>query len=167
MGRGIQAFFEGVCLAMILEISDKKVKINLKYLSAGLLILTLVLYVLRKYIYIHFGKNIDVLGNCKPVLTFIVFPCVIYLSLMSRHINKVLSFTPLVYFGQYSYAIYLLNLPIYYLEHYMIGIFHLDINYSSIGAFLILNIVLLIIAIVLHHLYEKPLIRWLKIKFKI
>lgn len=164
MGRGIYTFFLGVCLAIVLDIRDPKINAFLIRLAAIILGIIAALFLLQKYVRVYISPDApDIVGSYGGIFPIAVFPCLIYLSLTVPGINKIASFKPFARLGEYSYSIYLLNLPVFYLERCAVDSLHLNIDYSSKIIFLVLNGILLFTAVLVHKYFEKPAIAWAKV----
>ena len=164
MGRGIYTFFLGVCLAIVLDIRDPKINAFLIRLAAIILGIIAALFLLQKYVRVYISPDApDIVGSYGGIFPIAVFPCLIYLSLTVPGINKIASFKPFARLGEYSYSIYLLNLPVFYLERCAVDSLHLNIDYSSKIIFLVLNGILLFTAVMVHKYFEKPAIAWAKV----
>jgi len=93
----------------------------------------------------------------KVTYAVVLFPLVIWAGLSFSPVIKVLSWRPLVFLGDASYAIYLCHFPIQMVIVTLDQSLGLHINYSSYWFYALYVVVTLAVASVVHVRFEKPM----------
>ena len=94
------------------------------------------------------------------ILSAFFAPLILLLALNKGYISKALSFRPLIFLGEISYCIYILQFPVFtFLERFFI-------NSNSTMRFYSLLLILIVISIICYIIIELPGKKYIKIFFK-
>jgi peptidoglycan/LPS O-acetylase OafA/YrhL len=99
----------------------------------------------------------------KPfTLTLVVFPLVVVSVLKVPLLAKVFSLRPLTFFGDISYAVYLLHVPIQMVTLSVAQAEHITLPVATNGFFFAWAATLVVLATAAHYGIERPAQRWLR-----
>lgn len=153
VAEGYIAFFSGGLLYYVLNVTEDKKRESA--IAAGLILAVLfVLHILG----VPTGSHTIVFGA-------VLFPCLLFLALRVKVLNRLFSLPPLVYLGRISFSIYLCNYPI---EIFMVLLderLNLRINYSSPVFFFAFMFVHVLAASVFWKVFEDMIPKQLKQKY--
>lgn len=104
VARGLINFFEGILLHILINQYNninKKAKTILKISSLLMIIISIII--------LNNPDNFKYIGDIKLLLSFVVFPAIIYLCYNSRIIEKISNNKFITYIGNLSFDIYMMN----------------------------------------------------------
>lgn len=157
MARGITSYFIGVVLC---EMYKRYHKNKSSLTNMGIYIYLLISYIaFRKFGTGWMGENIYLAILCFA-------PAIIWITVNSTLVNKVLSIKPIVFLGRISLYIYLLHFPVQYFIKIIDVMFDLKIRYSSCLFIILYSFGTILISAIAYGFYSKVNNVWIAKRVK-
>jgi len=160
VSRGLMGFFIGCITGEVYNFCNVSKKIGnvfTGFCCFAMLFLTIVPAL--------FGY--DVLKSWALVYTFAFFPAFVFVVLKIKVLSNIFSIKPLVYFGNLSYAIYLLHYPCQLIVKTLDEFTGLHINYSSKAFFIMFTISVIVLSHFTYYFFEKPVQKYIRKKYEL
>lgn len=150
--RGLDPFFFGVLLGMYLKDRDSK---------KGELFTALLICFIFTLCAVFSLSSMD--SGLEYILTFLFFPSVIVVF-NSAFVKKLFSIQIFQILGNISYGIFAIHLDMMLVMYIFICILDLNINVYSHKVMLAFAGICIVVGLILHYLYERPVTKWLEKK---
>lgn len=145
--RGLLFFFAGVIIRIVMEAAGESRRKRLMCAAVFLLGMA-------------GGITLFVNDNDFTVWqTYLTWPCMVYLIINSKVLQKILAFPPLVWVGNMSMSIFLGNLPILTTFSYLNLYYGWNADYGSWAVWLVIVAITLIVGASTYFVFEKKLDR--------